>query len=168
MELEEIQNQARENHASGLMLKKTTAAYTHEKDNKNWVALALKPITLNAVLLYAQKGKETQSNKFDNFTLAAWEDGKLVPVVNLSNAFSTPDQHKLDSFIKLNTVEKFGPVRSLKPGLVFEISFDSIETSARHKSGLMIKKATLVRIRWDLKIEEAIYLRELKAMTVKD
>ncbi len=167
LELEEIQNQARENHASGLMLKKSTASYTHDKDNKNWLAMALKPITLNAVLLYAKKGKETQSNKFDNFTLAAWDEGKLVPFVNLSMAFSTPDQHKIGSFIKLNTVENFGPVRSLKPGLVFEISFDSIETSARHKSGIILKKAKLVQIRWDLKIEEAIHLRELKAMTVK-
>jgi DNA ligase-1 len=120
------------------------------------------------VLLYAQKGAGKRSSFYSDYTFGAWveRDGEsmLVPVGKAYSGFTDEELVKLDRFIRQNTVDRFGPVRSVTPKLVLEIAFDAIQPSTRHKSGIAMRFPRISRIRWDKPAQEADTLDSLKAL----
>jgi DNA ligase 1 len=105
--------------------------------------------------MYAQRGHGKRSSFYSDYTFGAWREGALVPVGKAYSGFTDEELKRLDSWVRNNTVQKFGPVREVKPGLVLEIAFDSVHRSTRHRSGLAMRFPRVHRIRWDKPPAEA-------------
>jgi DNA ligase-1 len=117
---------------------------------------------VDCVLLYAQSGSGRRSNLFTDYTLAVWDEKELVPVTKAYSGLTDEELAQMDHWIKRNTLEKFGPVRSVKPQHVFEIAFEGIQKSKRHKAGLALRFPRILRWRKDKSPEEADHLDALK------
>lgn len=148
-ELKELQGHSREVGAEGLMLKSKSAAYISGRKRGVWWKFKVDPYSLDAVLLYAQAGSGKRSNLFTDYTFALWEGDKLVPFAKAYSGLDNSEIEELDRWIRRNTVEKFGPVRSLKTEQVFEIAFEGIARSSRHKSGIAVRFPRILRWRKD-------------------
>ena len=111
--------------------------------------------SVDAVLIYAQKGSGKRSNLFTDYTFAVWRDGELVPFAKAYSGLTDAEIRVVDRFVRNNTIETFGPVRSVKPQLVFEIAFEAIQKSSRHKSGVAVRFPRILRFREDKTIEQA-------------
>jgi DNA ligase-1 len=162
-ELKEIQLRAREFMAEGLMLKRMSSGYQSGRKRGDWWKWKLDPMCIDGVLLYAQKGHGRRADLFSDYTLAVWDGEKLVPFAKAYSGLSDAELKAVDAFIKRNTLEKFGPVRTVKPELVFEIGFEGIQKSTRHKSGIALRFPRILRWRKDKKAEEADTLETLKS-----
>ena len=115
--------------------------------------------------MYAQRGHGKRSSFYSDFTFGCWIDeqfSKLVPVGKAYSGYTNDELKSLDRWVRNNTVERFGPVRSLKPGLVVEVSFDNINYSSRHKSGVALRFPRFTRIRWDKPISQVCSLKYIK------
>jgi DNA ligase-1 len=158
----------REEGIEGLMLKRKDSPYLSGRPRGHWWKWKRAALTADCVLLYAQKGAGKRSSFYSDYTFGAWteRDGEamLVPVGKAYSGFTDEELVKLDRFIRQNTVDRFGPVRSVAPGLVLEIAFDAIQPSARHKSGIAMRFPRISRIRWDKPAREADTLDRLKAL----
>jgi DNA ligase-1 len=158
----------REQGIEGLMLKRKASPYLAGRPKGHWFKWKRAPLTADCVLLYAQKGSGKRSSFHSDYTFGAWteKDGQklLVPVGKAYSGFTDAELAELDRFIRQNTIERFGPVRSVTPKLVLEIAFDAIQESKRHKSGIAMRFPRVSRIRWDKPAEEADTLETLKAM----
>jgi DNA ligase-1 len=127
---------------------------------------------LDTVLMYAQRGHGKRSSLYSDYTFGAWrtkegegEEGEeLVPVGKAYFGFTDEELLQLDRWIRANTTERFGPVRAVRPGLVFEVAFDAVQRSTRHKSGVALRFPRIHRIRWDKPAEEADRLESLEAL----
>lgn len=159
-ELKELQSQARERGAEGLMLKNKHSAYITGRKRGVWWKFKVNPYTLDAVLLYAQAGSGKRSNLFTDYTFALWEKDKLVPFAKAYSGLDNKEIEELDRWIRRNTLEKFGPVRSLRQEHVFEIAFEGIARSTRHKSGIAVRFPRILRWRRDKKVQDADNLDE--------
>ncbi len=152
----------------GLMLKRRESPYLAGRPKGHWYKWKRAALTADCVLLYAQKGSGKRSSFYSDYTFGAWteKDGQpvLVPVGKAYSGFTDAELVELDRFIRHNTVERFGPVRSVAARLVLEIAFDAIQPSARHKSGIAMRFPRVSRIRWDKPAEEADTLNTLKAL----
>jgi len=149
--------QARKKRSEGLMLKRKDSPYLVGRKKGDWWKWKTDPLTIDAVLTYAMRGHGRRSNLFTDYTFALW-DQEQQELVTFAKAYSglTDAQFKqVDAWIKKNTIERFGPVRSVTPTLVFEIAFEGIAHSKRHKSGIATRFPRIVRWRQDKKIEEA-------------
>ena len=136
-ELATIRSEARKMKAEGLMLKLKSTPYKSGRKKGEWWKWKLDPYTIDAVMLYAQRGHGRRSNLFSDFTFAVWkDDGTLVTFAKAYNGLTDKEFTEVTQFVNKNTIEKFGPVRSVKPELVFEIAFEGINISKRHKSGV--------------------------------
>lgn len=122
------------------------------------------PYTIDAVLIYAQTGSGIRSGLFTDYTFALWDHDKLVPFAKAYSGLTNEEIREVDRFIKQNTLERFGPVRTVKPELVFELAFEGIAFSARHKSGVAVRFPRIHRWRKDKKAEEADHLQSLKKL----
>jgi DNA ligase-1 len=142
--------------ANGLLVRYSEAKY-HEVIHL-WKAT---PYMIHAVLIYAQK--EAGQSTYADYTFGIWNQDVLVPAVKLKEGFLEEDTKTMNQFISENTVENFGPVRTVKPALVFEISFDRIHASSRHKSGIVIPSAKPTRLLSDMKPELADTLERVKS-----
>jgi DNA ligase 1 len=117
------------------------------------------------VLVYAQKGSGRRADLYSDYTFAVWdESGQLVPFAKAYSGLTDAEMRKVDAFVKRNTRERFGPVRTVKPELVFEIAFEGIQQSNRHKSGVAVRFPRILRWRTDKKTEEANTLEDLQDM----
>jgi DNA ligase-1 len=158
----------REQGIEGLMLKRKASPYLAGRPKGHWFKWKRAPLTADCVLLYAQKGSGKRSSFHSDYTFGAWteKDGQklLVPVGKAYSGFTDAELAELDRFIRQNTIERFGPVRSVTPKLVLEIAFDAIQESKRHKSGIAMRFPRVSRIRWDKPAEEADTLETLKTM----
>ncbi len=158
----------REEGIEGLMLKRKASPYLAGRPKGHWYKWKRAALTADCVLLYAQKGAGKRSSFYSDYTFGAWaeKDGEamLVPVGKAYSGFTDEELVQLDRFIRQNTVERFGPVRSVAPKLVFEVAFDAIQPSARHKSGIAMRFPRISRIRWDKPAREADTLDSLKAL----
>ena len=117
--------------------------------------------------MYAQRGHGKRSSFYSDFTFGCWVDNKfksLVPIGKAYSGFTNDELKKLDKWVRDNTLERFGPVRSVKPGLVVEIAFDNLNFSNRHKSGVALRFPRFNRIRWDKPIEEVCLLDDIKKL----
>jgi len=162
-DLGELHKQSRQNAAEGFMLKKKTSGYQVGRKKGDWWKWKVTPLSVDAVLVYAQKGHGRRAELFTDYTFGVWdEEKKLVPFAKAYSGLTDKEIAQVDNFIKKNTLEKFGPVRTVTPQLVFEIGFEGINASPRHKSGIAVRFPRILRWRKDKPIEEADTLQNLK------
>ncbi|MEO8665175.1 MAG: ATP-dependent DNA ligase [Ignavibacteria bacterium] len=163
-ELRKVREKARELFTEGIMLKRKSSAYQVGRKKGDWWKWKIDPHTIDAVMIYAQKGHGRRADLFTDYTFAVWDNDKLVTFTKAYSGLTDKEIMEVDSFVKRNTVEKFGPVRTVKPELVFEIAFEGIAASGRHKSGVALRFPRISRWRKDKKIQEADTLDNLKKL----
>ncbi|MEL6262282.1 MAG: ATP-dependent DNA ligase [Cyanobacteria bacterium J06623_5] len=167
-DLEAWRSQAREYGSEGLMLKALESPYLVGRKRGYWWKHKVDPMTLDAVMIYAQAGRGKRANLFTDYTFALWKgqgDGKtLVPFAKAYSGLDNAEIEKLDRWIRRHTTEKFGPVRSVQPIQVFEIGFEGISESKRHKSGIAVRFPRILRWRTDKPVEEADTLESAIAL----
>ena len=116
--------------------------------------------------MYAQRGHGKRSSFYSDYTFGLWEKHRLLPIGKAYFGFTDEELGLLDKWVRNNTVERFGPVRGVEPGLVLEIAFDSVHISNRHKSGVALRFPRVNRIRWDKSADDADHLGILKDLVV--
>lgn len=163
-QLTTLRSGAREMGSEGIMLKRKDSAYQVGRKRGDWWKWKIDPLTIDAVLIYAQKGSGRRSNLYTDYTFAVKDDDKLVPFAKAYGGLTDKEFAQVDYFIKRNSIEKFGPVRTVKPELVFEIAFEGIAASNRHKSGVAVRFPRMSRWRHDKKADEINTLDDLKKM----
>ncbi|MCG2614219.1 ATP-dependent DNA ligase [Terrimonas sp. NA20] len=163
-ELAALRDQSRDMGSEGLMLKRRSSVYQVGRKRGDWWKWKIDPLTIDAVMIYAQKGSGRRSNLYTDYTFAVKDGDKLVSFTKAYSGLTDKEFNEVDSFVKRNSLEKFGPVRTVKPELVFEIAFEGIAASNRHKSGVALRFPRISRWRKDKKPEEINTLEELKKM----
>jgi DNA ligase-1 len=163
-QLAEKRKDSRSEYAEGFMLKRKTSPYQVGRKRGDWWKWKIEPLTIDAVLIYAQKGHGKRADLFTDYTFAVWKNGELVPFAKAYSGLTDQEIKQVDSFVRRHTVEKFGPVRTVKPELVFEIGFEGIQKSSRHKCGIAVRFPRILRWRQDKKSEEADSLQALQKM----
>ncbi|WP_282164526.1 ATP-dependent DNA ligase [Cellulophaga baltica] len=168
-EVAKERERAREMHSEGLMLKRKDSPYLVGRKKGDWWKWKVDPLTIDAVLTYAMRGHGRRSNLFTDYTFALWttnEEGQkeLVTFAKAYSGLTDAEFRKVDAWIKKNTLERFGPVRSVTPHHVFEIAFEGIALSKRHKSGIATRFPRIIRWRHDKKIEDANTIEDLKSL----
>jgi DNA ligase-1 len=151
----EARRAARETGAEGLMLKRLSSEYGVGRRRGDWWKWKVDALTVDAVLIYAQPGSGKRAGLFTDYTFGVWEGSHLVPFAKAYTGLTSEEIRKVDAFVRRNTLEKFGPVRTVKPELVFELAFEGIQRSSRHKSGIAVRFPRMARWRTDKKAEEA-------------
>ena len=151
----DLRQEARTHGAEGLMLKSKCAPYVGGRKTGLWWKWKLDPMTADLVLIYAQAGHGRRASLHTDYTLAAWSADALVPVAKAYSGLTDSELKEIDQWIKAHTRDKFGPVRQVEPQLVFEIGFEGIARSPRHKSGVALRFPRIMRWRTDLKAEDA-------------
>jgi len=160
----------RADEIEGLMLKQKQSPYIAGRPKGHWWKWKRAPLTLDCVLMYAQRGSGKRSSYYSDYTFGVWADpdaddqAGLVPVGKAYSGFTDEELLHLDKFVRTHTRERFGPVRSVEPGLVLEVAFDAVHRSPRHKSGIAMRFPRISRIRWDKPVEEADRLETVKAL----
>ena len=163
-QLAAIRQQSRDHFAEGLMLKRKPSAYQVGRKVGDWWKWKIDPFTIDAVMIYAQKGHGRRSNLYTDYTFAVKDGDKLVSFTKAYSGLTDKEFNEVDAFVKKNSIEKFGPVRTVKPELVFEIAFEGIAASNRHKSGVALRFPRISRWRKDKKADEINTLDDLKRM----
>ena len=160
-------DRATEKQSEGLMLKKHDSPYGIGRKKGNWWKWKSDPLTIDAVLTYAMRGHGRRTNLFTDYTFALWKEDALVTFAKAYSGLTDKEFKKVDAFVRKNTLDRFGPVRQVIPELVFEIAFEGIANSSRHKSGVAVRFPRILRWRHDKKPEDADTIDDLKAMIVK-
>ena len=171
-DLKIARSEAGKKSVDGLMLKRLYSPYSIGSETivsamqsgiltTNWYKWKNDPLTINAILLYARLEQGSTSPLFKEYTFALWHDGKLIPFAKTSSGLTDEEIIQVDSFIRKNTLGKFGPVRTVKPELVFKLEFDGIQKSSRNKSGIVVLSPHITRWHHYKKIEEAGSLNSL-------
>ncbi|MEP7213657.1 MAG: ATP-dependent DNA ligase [Acidobacteriota bacterium] len=159
-----VREQSRVLGVEGFMLKRRNSPYRTGRHRGDWWKWKIDPLTIDAVLIYAQKGTGKRANLFTDYTFAVWKDKELVPFAKAYSGLTDAEIRVVDKFVRANTIETFGPVRSVEPELVFEIAFEAIQRSTRHKSGVAVRFPRILRFRNDKKIEDADSLEAIHTM----
>jgi DNA ligase-1 len=162
--LERARAAARDRNAEGLMLKRLDSAYGIGRVRGAWWKWKVDPYTIDAVLVYAQSGHGRRASLFTDYTFALWEGGALVPFAKAYSGLTDAEIRSVDAWIRQHTLERFGPVRRVEPVLVFELAFEGVQVSARHKSGVAVRFPRILRQRLDKPVSEADTLATLKAL----
>jgi DNA ligase-1 len=155
---------ARARAAEGLMLKRLDAPYGVGRRKGGWWKWKVEPFTIDAVLIYAQRGHGRRASLYTDYTFGVWKDGELVPFAKAYSGLTDAEIRKVDAFVRRNTLQRFGPVRTVKPELVFELAFEGIQRSPRHKSGVAVRFPRMLRWRTDKKPADADSLEMIVAM----
>ena len=169
-ELHRLWSETRATSIEGIMLKRRAGPYIAGRPKGEWFKWKRAPLTLDCVLMYAQRGSGKRSSYYSDYTFGAWranaEGGgdELVPVGKAYFGFTDEELLQIDRWVRNHTTESFGPVRAVSPELVFEIAFDAVQRSTRHKSGVAMRFPRIHRIRWDKPAAEADRLETLMAM----
>jgi DNA ligase-1 len=163
-ELTALREQSRHNGSEGLMLKKLSSVYQTGRRRGDWWKWKIDPYTVDAVMIYAQKGHGRRSNLYTDYTFAVKSGDQLVPFAKAYSGLTDKEIAEVDNWVKRNSLEKFGPVRTVKPELVFEIAFEGIGLSSRHKSGIAIRFPRIHRWRKDKPVAEINTLDDLKKL----
>ncbi|MGJ7582179.1 ATP-dependent DNA ligase [Variovorax sp. RHLX14] len=172
LDLSKQREAARSMGVEGMMLKQRHAHYGvgRTKDVGTWWKWKIDPLSIDAVLIYAQRGHGRRASLYSDYTFAVWEgppgqpDRKLVPFAKAYSGLTDVEMGRVDAVIRKTTIESFGPVRSVKPTLVFELGFEGIAKSSRHKSGIAVRFPRMLRWREDKPVEEADTLETLAAL----
>jgi DNA ligase-1 len=170
-ELGAMRDGARENGIEGLMLKRGDSLYVPGRPKGPWFKWKRGALTLDCVMMYAQRGHGKRSSFYSDYTFGCWRpnaDGilELAPVGKAYSGFTDEELVRLDRWVRAHTTNKFGPVRQVESGLVLEVAFDSVHRSTRHKSGVAMRFPRIHRIRWDKPPLEADHLETLERLIV--
>ena len=138
-EVEKIKNISRSYGTEGLVIKKRTSKYISGRKEGYWWKYKVDPMQLDAVLIYAKGGSGKRAGLYTDYSFALWDDDNLVKFASAYSGLTNKEIQELDKWIRKNTLERYGPVRSVKPEMVFEISFENIQVSKRHKSGIAVR-----------------------------
>ena len=163
-ELGELRDGARQRGIEGLMLKRADSLYVSGRPKGPWFKWKRGALTLDTVLMYAQRGHGKRSSFYSDYTFGAWHGDELVPVGKAYSGFTDEELRRLDQWVRNNTVRRWGPVREVSPQIVLEVAFDSVHRSTRHKSGVAMRFPRIHRIRWDKPFREADTLETLERM----
>ncbi len=160
----ELRRTARERGVEGVMLKRRSSAYGVGRPKGDWWKWKVDPLSIDAVLIYSQPGHGRRASLYTDHTFGVWHDGELAPVAKAYSGLTDAEIRQVDAFIRRNTLEKHGPVRIVRPELVFELHFEAIQPSTRHRSGVAVRFPRINHWRHDKKPEEADTLETLKAL----
>jgi DNA ligase-1 len=155
---------ARQHFSEGLMLKRNDSPYRAGRKKGDWWKWKVDPLVIDAVMIYAQRGHGRRANLYTDYTFALWDGEELVPFTKAYSGLTDREFNQVTQFVRQNTIDRFGPVRSVKPELVFEIAFEGINESSRHKSGVALRFPRISRWRKDKPPQEANTLDDLRAM----
>jgi len=147
--------ESRTRGVEGYMLKRLSSAYGTGRRKGDWWKWKVDPFSVDAVLVYAQSGNGRRATLFTDYTFALWKDGELVPVAKAYSGLSNEEIEQVDRWVRSNTLEKFGPVRRVTPALVFELAFENVQRSSRHKSGVAVRFPRIARWRHDKRPDDA-------------
>jgi DNA ligase 1 len=162
--LAEARDRARELGAEGLMLKRLSSGYGVGRRKGDWWKWKVEPYAVDAVLMYAQAGSGRRAGLFTDYTFGVWDGDRLVAFAKAYSGLADGEIRKVDAFIRRNTVDKHGPVRVVRPELVFELAFEGIQPSTRHKSGVAVRFPRIARWRTDKRPEEADTLETVRRL----
>ncbi|MEM7481452.1 MAG: ATP-dependent DNA ligase [Acidobacteriota bacterium] len=155
---------ARRERAEGLMLKRRESSYRVGRKKGDWWKWKVDPYTVDAVMIYAQRGHGRRASQYTDYTFGVWDGDALVPFAKAYSGLTDAEIRKVDRFVRRNTLERFGPVRSVKAELVFELAFEGIRASSRHKSGVAVRFPRMARWRTDKQPADADTLETVKAL----
>ncbi|NBC88804.1 MAG: ATP-dependent DNA ligase [Alphaproteobacteria bacterium] len=155
---------ARARRAEGIMLKRHASPYLSGRKKGDWWKWKLDPLTVDAVMIYAQQGSGRRANLFTDFTFAVWDGPDLVPFAKAYSGLTDKEFGAITSWVRRNTLQRFGPVRQVRPEHVFEIAFEGIQPSPRHKSGIALRFPRMARWRHDKAVQQANTLADLKQL----
>jgi len=163
--LAEIRASARDEAIEGLMLKRRDSPYIAGRKTGLWYKWKRDPLLIDCVLMYAQRGSGKRSSFYSDYTFGCWSDeGELLPVAKAYSGFTDEELRRIDRHVRTHTVNRFGPVRETDRSLVFEVAFDSVHASKRHKSGLAMRFPRIHRVRWEKPAHEADRIETLRAL----
>ena len=162
--LAEIRETARSINSEGIMLKNVNSIFHSGRKRGDWWKWKINPYTVDAVMIYAQKGSGRRANFYTDYTFAVRDGEKYVTIAKAYSGLTDKEIKEVNSFVNKNAIEKFGPVRTVKPELVFEIAFEGIGESKRHKAGLALRFPRIARWRKDKKVDEINTLDDLRAL----
>jgi DNA ligase 1 len=163
-ELADVRRDSRERGVEGLMLKRWTSPYRPGRKRGDWWKWKIEPFTMDAVLVYAQPGSGRRATVFTDYTFAVWQGDELVPIAKAYSGLSDDEIDELDRWVRRHTTERFGPVSAVEPVHVFELGFEAIARSTRHKSGIAVRFPRILRWRRDKPASEADTLEMLEKM----
>ncbi len=163
-ELADVRSDARSRQTEGIMLKNQASAYRVGRKRGDWWKWKVDPLTIDAVMIYAMRGHGRRANLYTDYTFAVRDGENLVPFAKAYSGLTDKEIARVDRFVKQNTLERFGPVRSVRPELVFEIAFEGINKSSRHKSGVALRFPRISRWREDKPASEINTLDDLHRM----
>jgi DNA ligase-1 len=159
-----LRMESRERQVEGLMLKRWSSPYRPGRRRGDWWKWKIEPFTIDAVLIYAQPGSGRRASLFTDYTFGVWAEGELVPVAKAYSGLTDDEIDELDRWIRRHTVERFGPVSAVEPVHVFELGFERIAASTRHKSGIALRFPRMLRWRRDKTAHDADTIETLKGM----
>ncbi len=162
--LTETRIESRSRKVEGFMLKRNASPYRVGRPRGDWWKWKIDPLTIDAVMIYAQRGTGKRASLYTDYTFAVWNNGELVPFAKAYSGLTDAEIRRVDNFVRRNTLETFGPVRSVTPKLVFELGFEGIQKSTRHKSGVAVRFPRILRWREDKKIEDADSLETIQQL----
>ena len=163
-ELDSQRAAARENRVEGLMIKHREAAYGVGRRKGAWWKWKIEPLTVDAVLIYAQPGHGRRANLYTDYTFGVWHGDELIPLTKAYSGLNDSEIRRLDHWIRRHTRERYGPVRAVEPAQVFELAFEGIQPSSRHKSGLALRFPRIARWREDLGSHDADTLAQAREL----
>ena len=163
-DLSALRKKSREVNSEGIMLKRKNSDYKVGRKRGDWWKWKIDPLTIDCVMIYAQKGSGRRSNLYTDYTFAVKDGDKLVAFTKAYSGLTDKEFAQVDNFVKRNSIEKFGPVRTVKPELVFEIAFEGIAASNRHKSGVALRFPRMSKWRKDKTVDEINTIEDLRAM----
>jgi DNA ligase 1 len=162
--LKRVRQESRERKVEGFMLKRLDSAYRVGRRRGDWWKWKVEPYSVDAVLIYAQPGNGRRASLFTDYTFGVWDEGKLVPFAKAYSGLSDEEIREVDAFVRRNTLEKFGPVRHVKPELVFELAFEGIQRSPRHRSGIAVRFPRMARWRRDKRAADADSIHTIRGL----
>ena len=162
--LAQLRAEARGRGVEGLMIKRAASPYGVGRKRGDWWKWKIDPYTMDAVLIYAQPGSGRRASLLTDYTFGVWDDGELVPIAKAYSGLSNKEIAEVDGWIRRHTRERFGPVRHVEPVQVFELGFEGIAKSSRHRSGIAVRFPRMLRWRKDKKPEEADTLATVRAI----
>jgi DNA ligase-1 len=162
--LREKANASDSGYIEGLMLKNNDSLYVAGRPKEQWFKWKRDAKLVDAVIMYAQRGHGKRSSFYSDYTFGCWQDDKLLPIGKAYSGFTDDELKQLDKWVRSNTIGRFGPVKEVKKELVFEVAFDSVHHSKRHKSGVALRFPRIHRIRWDKPASEGDQLTTLLSL----
>lgn len=163
-QLAQLRETSRENFAEGLMLKRLSSPYGVGRTKGHWYKWKIDPYSIDAVLTYAQRGHGRRASLYTDYTFGIWDDGDLVTIAKAYSGLTDKEIQQVDAFVRQNTLDRFGPVRQVRPELVFELAFEGIQHNPRNKSKLAVRFPRIARWRHDKKPQDADTLERMRAL----